>query len=193
MSERSAMISTKLLVASALIVSVLGGSVLAEEIHEGGTRLAFEEYGRNHLSVFAGGTRLEGDNFLSFGVEYEYRVNAFLGVGILYEHAGGELEADSVLAAVDLHPFGEGLIIQLGLGREYSTVTGELHHGDQATRSDEGRIESVSVDESVLIGRVGVIYEFELDNLTVAPQVHYDAHAGESNSIVYGVSFGINF
>ena len=47
--------------------------------------------------------------------------------------------------------------------------------------------------EEATLGRAGMLYEIECGRFTFAPQMHWDYHHGESNSIVYGFSAGINF
>ena len=38
-----------------------------------------------------------------------------------------------------------------------------------------------------------MLYEFEFGRFTLAPQVHWDYHHREPNSIVFGLSAGVNF
>ena len=48
-------------------------------------------------------------------------------------------------------------------------------------------------DEEVFVARVGVLYEFEVDRFTLSPQLHWDYHNDEPNTVVAGVAFGFSF
>ena len=84
------------------------------------------------------------------------------------EYAFGELDATTVLAFADLH-LNNGVIMQLGPGLE------NRH------------------SENVFVARVGMLYEFEMGNFTISPQLHWDYHDGEENAIVAGLAFGFAF
>lgn len=122
-----------------------------------------------HLSLFLGDTHIdgEGDNS-TIGIDIEYRVNQLLGIGSVVEYAGGELDATTALAVADIH-LHEGWVMQLGPGIE-------RRHS-----------------EEVFVSRVGFLYEFELDNYTISPQLHWDYHNGEENAFVAGFAFGFSF
>jgi hypothetical protein len=109
----------------------------------------------------------EGNNF-TIGLDYEYRVNELLGVGTVIERAYGELDATTLLAVADIH-FQNGLIMQVGPGFE---------------RKD---------DDNVFVSRIGVLYEFEVKNYTLSPQLHWDYHEDEANAIVAGLALGFSF
>lgn len=129
----------------------------------------YAAHGRHHLSLLLADTHVsgEGDN-PTLGVDYEYRVNELVGVGAILEKAYGELDATTLLAVADIH-FQNGLIVQVGPGFE---------------RKD---------DESVLVARLGVLYEFEFENLTLSPQLHWDYHQHEPNAVIAGAAFGVAF
>ena len=80
----------------------------------------------------------------------------------------GEIDATTLLTVADVH-FQNGLIIQVGPGFERKG------------------------DHDVFVGRVGTLYEFEVENYTVSPQLHWDYHDGEANAIVAGIAFGFSF
>jgi hypothetical protein len=126
-------------------------------------------HGRNHLSLFLGGTDIDGEEqgFTS-GLDYEYRVNDLLGLGAVVEYAGGEIDAWSFLAVADIHLY-KGLIAQVGPGFETTS------------------------EEDVFITRFGMLYEFEYEHLTISPQLHYDIHDGAEDGIVFGLAFGFAF
>jgi hypothetical protein len=128
------------------------------------------EHGRNHLSLFLGGTDIdsEGQGFTS-GLDYEYRVNELLGLGAVVEYAGGEIDAWSFLAVADIHIY-EGLVAQVGPGFETTS------------------------EEDVFITRFGMLYEFEYESgFTISPQLHYDFHDGAEDGIVFGIALGFAF
>ena len=131
--------------------------------------LVYGTHGLHHLSVLVANTHASGEgNSPTVGLDYEYRVNALLGVGAILERAGGKLNATTMLAVADIH-FRSGLIMQVGPGFERS------HH------------------DSIFVTRLGVLYEFEVENFTISPQLHWDYHNGESNTIVAGAAFGFSF
>jgi hypothetical protein len=125
-------------------------------------------HGRHHLSLFLGGTNLEGSTGFTQGIDYEYRVNRLLGLGGVAEYASGNIDALTVLAVADIH-FNNGLILQVGPGFEF----GE--------------------EEDVFVARVGALYEFEFGKYTISPQIHFDDHAGSEDAVVYGLAFGFAF
>jgi len=83
---------------------------------------AYIEYGRHHLSSFGGWTNVDGSNYATGSIEYEYRLNSILGIGAIVEHAGGAFNAESYMATLDFHPFEIGVILQFGIGKEFRTV-----------------------------------------------------------------------
>ncbi len=124
----------------------------------------------HHLSVFLGGTDTSANNFsFTVGLDYEYRVSHLLGLGVVVEHAYGNIEATSFLAVADIH-FTERFIAQIGPGIESSDTHGEL-----------------------VIARVGLLYETELAGFTFSPQIHYDWHDGEADALIVGFAFGLSF
>ncbi|MFK7958447.1 MAG: hypothetical protein AB8B96_20315 [Lysobacterales bacterium] len=146
---------------------LMSSSVLAQ--HESGPEGIHVPHGPHHLSVLIADTHVseEGDNF-TVGVDYEYRVSPLLGIGAVVEYAFGELEATTVLAVADVH-LNNGIIVQVGPGFEN-------RHSD-----------------NVFVARIGMLYEFEMGNLTLSPQLHWDYHNGEANAVVAGVALGFAF
>lgn len=150
------------------IFFLVAPSVFAQQVDhdiEQGHELALP----HHLSVLLADTHVggEGNNF-TIGIDYEYRVSQLLGVGTVVERAKGELEATTVLAVADLHTK-SGINFQVGPGYE------RRHQ------------------ENVLVTRIGVMYEFEIERLTFSPQLHWDYHEHEQNAIVLGFALGFPF
>lgn len=132
-------------------------------------KLTYGTHGLHHLSVLVANTHASGEgNSPTIGLDYEYRVNKLLGVGAILERADGKLNATTLLAVADIH-FWNGLIMQVGPGFERSN------------------------HDSIFVTRLGVLYEFEVENFTISPQLHWDYHDGEPNTIVAGAAFGFSF
>ena len=121
----------------------------------------------HHLSMLVAGTFEQVEAAPSIGVDYEYRLNPFLGIGAVAERAFGEIETTTLIGAADLH-FTDHLIAQIGPGIEF--VRGEQEP----------------------MFRIGMLYEFEQHGYTISPQLHYDWTSGE-DAIVFGLAFGVGF
>lgn len=131
--------------------------------------LGHTPHGPNHLSLLLADTHVDGEgNNGTLGVDYEYRVSPLLGLGTVIEHASGDLEATTLLAVADVHLY-QGFIMQIGPGFE---------HRD---------------NENVSVARAGFLYEFEYQNFTLSPQLHWDYHNGETNAFVAGIAVGFSF
>lgn len=190
--------TTQRCLALALLVSsitVFATSVHAAEGHEASEAVhAFVKYGRHHVSSFAGWTNVDGGEYSTGSLEYEYRLSPLFGIGVIAEHAGGDFDADSYMATLDVHPFETGVIFQFGLGKEFRTVRHASNsHARSGFEHESGGSEEAERDERVTVARAGLLYEFEFGRFTLAPQVHWDYHHHEPNSLVYGVSAGVNF
>ncbi len=131
---------------------------------------AGEEEGPHHVSLVIAATDIRGEDESAFtlGLDYEYRLSQRLGVGFVAEHAFGEINSTTLIAAADVHLW-QGFAVQLGPGVEFAD------------------------GESFLMGRIGTVYEFELGSgFTFAPQVHYDFSDGE-DAFVFGAAVGRAF
>lgn len=126
-------------------------------------------HGPHHISLLAGDTHVdgEGDN-ATLGLDYEFRVNALLGVGAVVERAFGEMDATTALFVADIHIW-EGLCVQAGPGVEHAS------------------------EEDIFVSRLGLLYEFEFKKYTLSPQLHWDYHDGAENAIVAGIAIGYSF
>lgn len=125
-------------------------------------------HGHHHFSVFLGNTHIEeeGDG-ATVGLDYEYRISEVFGIGAVAEYAAGHVDAWTVLAVADIHF--KHVILQVGPGFEHTS------------------------EHDLFVARLGALYEFEFDNLTISPQVHYDYHDGGEDAVVVGVAFGFHF
>ena len=129
-----------------------------------------EEDRPHHLSVIVGGTYVDAADVTEFtlGIDYEYRLTPLLGLGFVAEHAFGEIDATTLLAVADIHLV-KGLAVQIGPGIE------------------------ITPDEEFAIGRLGLLYEFEIGHdYTLSPQLHFDLSSGE-DAVVFGLAFGRAF
>jgi len=129
------------------------------------------EPGPHHLSVFLGGTRVDDDeNTTDFtaGIDYEYRLNRWLGLGVVAEHAFGDVDSSTALAVADIHIY-KGFAIQTGPGYEWPGADDE---------------------DNRFVYRIGGLYEFEVGDYTVSPQVHYDFAEEADDALVFGFAFG---
>ncbi|WP_230279951.1 hypothetical protein [Croceicoccus sp. Ery15] len=153
-----------------IIALTFGTGSAAHAQESAGEGIVEEAEGPHHLSLVIGGTHVDQADETAFtlGVDYEYRISELLGVGFVAEHAFGELDSTTLIAAADIHLF-EGLAVQVGPGVEFA----------------EG--------EEFLMGRLGAVYEFELGNgMTLSPQLHYDFSEGE-DAVVFGAAIGRAF
>lgn len=156
-----------------LFLLLASAGSLADEHHTSHETLSWQEYGPHHLSLILGGTEVSDEGTAeTIGIDYEYRLNDYVGIGAVFEHAAGEINANTSLAVTDLHPFHNGFIVQLGLGIE--------------TRTSE------ELDD-ILVARAGMLYEFEYGRYTLSPQLHWDYHDEHPNAIVFAIAFGAAF
>ena len=148
--------------AVALAFAVIGSASAQHEIE-------FHPDKRHHLSVVGAGSYVYEEDYTAatVGIDYEYRVSPLLGLGFVAERAFGRIDATTLLAVADIHIW-RGLAIQTGPGIEI--IDGEVFAA----------------------GRIGALYEFELeDHWTISPQVHFDI--SDENAIVFGAAFGRAF
>jgi len=123
----------------------------------------------HHLSALVGTTHTEeSGNAFTLGIDYEYRVSDFLGLGFVAEYAFEDLDAYTYLLVADLH-ITNHFIAQIGPGVEF--------HGSHKME----------------VARLGLLYEFEISGITVSPQLHYDYHRNHENAVVAGLAIGMSF
>ena len=142
---------------------------------------------KNHLAVFLGGTT----NFdhhssdFSVGLDYEYRLNKWLGLGLMGEAVFAESE--ELIAGIPLffHP-AKGLkvvIAPMGVITEEHIDSHEDPHSSETPQEPH---------KEVHLGvRLGVAYDFHLGVLSVGPAINYDI--SNTSALVYGINIGIGF
>jgi hypothetical protein len=135
--------------------------------------------GQNVLSLILGGTSTRDEDAFTVGLDFEHRVHPLLGMGAVVEYSVDDIDALALIGVLDLHIW-RGLAIQTGPGLEFV--------GEEEV--EDGR--TLSVNRREFLYRVGLIYEFEIGELLVIPQVHYDYSTGD-DSVVYATAFGFTF
>jgi hypothetical protein len=88
---------------------------------------------RNKVSLFGGMTQDGSDHGASVGLEYEYRLGPYLGIGGLAEYAGGDFDSWVLGVPFFIHPYA-GWIAWLAPGAE-------LEDGDTNFLFRAGQIE----------------------------------------------------
>lgn len=147
-----------------------------------------DDAGRSvHLALLLGASQVqdEGRHGGTFGVDLESELTHRVGVGLVLEHAGDEVDSTTVLAVLDWHLF-PGVVFQFGPGLEYEREREsefELGHGvTRRTRTEPN-----------LVGRAGFFYEYELRNdWSIAPSVNLDV-TGRHETLVWGLAIGRRF
>jgi hypothetical protein len=125
------------------------------------------ELHKNHLAVFVGWTHAEGEDEPTIGLDYERRLNERFGVGAVIDYAGGDLESTIIAPALFLHA---GPWVLLGaVGNEHA----------------EG--------EDEIVYRLGLSYQIEAGDWTIAPGVNFDKVEDHETKEVFGVGIGRGF
>jgi hypothetical protein len=62
-----------------------------------------EEHPPHHLSVIVAGTADGEEEAFTLELDYEYRLNEWIGLGAIAEYAFEDLDAWSLLAVADIH------------------------------------------------------------------------------------------
>ena len=126
-----------------------------------------EEDARNEIAIFLGLTTNKDATAGTFGVDYQYRLSPPVGIGLVLDHAAGDIKS-TLLAP--------GLFIHL-LKWEFVIAPG---------------IEFVD-SETLFVFRGGVEYEIKLPYFSISPAINVDFERGGEIALVYGLSFGMEF
>jgi len=138
---------------------------LAQEVNE--ERKEDGGEGRNELALFLGGTTNKDATAITFGLDYQYRLTPLVGIGGLIDHAAGDIKSTLLGAAAFLH----------FLSWEITLAPAVEFVGD----------------ETNFTFRVGLAYEISLPAFSISPALNLDTERGGELSVVYGLSFGIEF
>jgi hypothetical protein len=155
------------------------GTHAEEGSHEGKSHEeGAHESHRHHMALILGNTQSEEtSNGPSIGVDYEYRLNKWLGIGGLVEWAGGDFDHLLLMVPLYIHPY-KGWLFNASLGTEIHKEHGN-HDEEEKTRD--------------WIVRTGVAYQFPIGaRYTIAPALNVDFSAHET-TIAYGLAFGVGF
>jgi hypothetical protein len=151
-------------IAALITLVVLSPAGAAEQGHHANSVSAF-------LGVTGKGRRQRAG---TIGLEYERRLGEHWAIAPAIEHAFGELNFTVVTLSVG-YRF-DNWAVFAGPGIEWA----EHEHGDR------------SATESEFLFRTGIMYEFEVGELIVAPQAIVDFVANEK-VVVFGVTLGVGF
>ena len=119
--------------------------------------------------IFIGATNFDSETELTFGLEYEYKINSQWGVGAVYESTSEAHHGDGVtvsLVSAFYHPDSH---IRLGLGLGQEEIGGYHPHTESLYRVSAG-------------------YDFHVDQFGIAPTLAIDVIDGEQ-AFVFGVAF----
>ena len=170
-----------LIVAAMLVVAGQANMLRAQE-ESAGTHEEEHHGHDNAVALFLGGaTHLGSDGHsnesgFALGLEYARRVASRLKIGLLAEYASIDQRKDYIFALPLFALVTEKLALVAAPGVEFAT-------------HEEGGHEE---EETEFLFRFGTIYEFELDNWAIGPQIYADRVDGHW-TLVYGVSLGIAF
>lgn len=160
-----------------------------QEAH-GEDEAAEEEFHKNHLSVFVGGTTesSEGTSSTAFslGLDYERRITRLIGIEAGGEAVFGGDDREALVGLLfNLHPV-SGLILAAGPGLEFAK---ESHSGTGAESEGEA-----SGTETHFALRVGILYGFEVGHrYSIIPSFYTDFIEGKEATFVWGLAFGVGF
>jgi len=124
-----------------------------------------ESFKRNGIELFGGATFNDSETNGSIGLSYERRVTEKFGIGGLVEYTNGR---EWVYAVPFSWRITEPWKVLIAPGWEH----------------EEG--------ENTYLTRIGTSYEFEIGEMTLAPEINFDFVDGDT-AIVAGVSLGWAF
>ena len=142
------------------------------------------EFHRHHISIFLGITDgevereihteegilrfVEDDEEGTIGLDYEYRLSKRWGVGALVDYAGGDFRT---------WVWGVAGVWHATRGLKLFVAPGVEHRGGEGED---------------FLTRLGIMYDFEVGNFTIAPAFNVDI-VGREETLVYGVNIGHGF
>ena len=160
-----------LLPAIVLLIIMAPGTAPAEEEHEG----AAHSFHRHHAALFIGNTQNDGsEHGLSVGMEYEYRINQWLGLGGLVEYAAGDFEHLLIAVPLFIHPYEDWLFV-VAAGTE-------IHKDEEENKGKRDWLVRTSVG-----------YQFQFgEKYSITPAFHVDFSEHET-LFIYGFYIGLGF
>ncbi|GEM_PF-1037523 len=170
-----------LLVAAMLVFAGQTSMLRAQEEGVGTHDEEHHDHG-NAVSLFLGGATALGsdgnssETGFAIGLEYARRVANWLKIGLLAEYVSSDTERDYIFALPLFVHLTKNLVLVAAPGVESAFV-------EKEGLEEEG---------TEFLMRFGTIYEFELNNWVIGPQVNADLVDGHW-TLVYGMSFGVGF
>ena len=122
---------------------------------------------RNEIAIFLGLTTNKDATAGTFGVDYQYRLSPPIGLGLVLDHAAGDIKSTLLAPALFLHL----------LSWEVTLAPG---------------IEFVD-SETFFVFRGGIAYEIKLPYFSIYPAINVDFERGGEPALVYGFGFGMEF
>ena len=142
---------------------------------------------KNHLAVFLGSTTNfnHHSSYFSVGLDYEYKVTDWLGLGLTGEVVFAESEEIIAGIPIFFHP-AKGLIVVIA---PLGVFTEEYIDSHEDPHSYETPQEA---HKEIHFGvRLGVGYDFHLGKLSIGPAINYDI--SNTSALEYGINIGIGF
>lgn len=100
-------------------------------------------------------------------MDYQYRLSPPVGVGLVLDHAAGDIKSTLLAPALFLHLFSWKATLAPG-------------------------VEFVD-SETFFVFRGGIEYEIKLPYFSISPAINIDFERGGEPALVYGLSFGMEF
>jgi hypothetical protein len=122
---------------------------------------------RNEIALFLGLTTNKDATAATFGVDYQYRLSPPVGLGLVVNHAAGDIKSTLLAPALFLH-----------------LLSWELTLAPAVEFSDS---------ETSFVFRAGLEYEIKLPYFSISPTINLDSERAGELSLVYGLSFGMEF
>jgi len=126
-----------------------------------------EDEARNEIAIFLGLTTNKDATAATFGIDYQYRLSPPVGIGLVLDHAAGDIKSTLLAPAVFLH-----------------LLSWELTLAPAVEFVDS---------ETSFVFRAGLEYEIKLPYFSISPTINLDSERGGELSLVYGLSFGMEF
>jgi hypothetical protein len=120
-----------------------------------------------HLAAFVGlTTNYKGGTGYKLGVEYEYRLTDYVGIGGTFDFTGADFDIFAFSIGADFYPFKFPLIPAVGIGaKNYERKW----------------------DPFV---RLMLLYNFHLSNFSLGPMIMYDFFPNQKDIMSYGITVG---
>ena len=122
---------------------------------------------RNEIAIFLGLTTNKDATAATFGVDYQYRLSGPVGLGLVLDHAAGDIKSTLLAPGLFLHFLSWELTLAPGV--EFSD------------------------SETSFVFRAGIEYEIKLPYFSISPAINLDTVRDDELSLVYGLSFGMEF